>query len=237
MALNRGVKITWLGHTTFKIVSPRGQVVIIDPWVASNPACPDHAKAFDRLDLMLITHGHFDHIADAVDLATRFKPTVLGMYELTEWLKGKGVENTMGMNKGGSWTVNDITVTLTHAIHSSTIVDGDKVIPAGEPCGFVIKFENGFTLYHAGDTAVFSDMKLIAEIYKPELAMLPIGGLYTMSPTEAAMACRLMNPRWVLPMHYGTFPPLTGRPEQLRALIKDLPGTEVLELKPGESLA
>jgi len=140
-----------------------------------------------------------------------------------------------GMGRGGTVEVEGIRCTLVQAFHSSSIKDGNQVIYGGEPGGFVIQFENGFTIYHAGDTNVFGDMKIIADLYAPELVMLPIGDLYTMSPREAAYACRLLNPKWVIPIHYATFPPLTGRPEQLRDLTKDLK-LEVVALKPGETL-
>lgn len=228
-------RITWLGHGTFKLVTPGGRVVLVDPWVQGNPACPEALKKFDRLDVMLITHGHFDHIADAVALARQHKPQVVGIYEVCAWLEGKGVANTLPMNKGGSQQVGELRVTMVHADHSCGILDDGKIIYGGEAIGYVIEI-GGRRLYHAGDTNVFGDMKIIHELYAPELAMLPIGDLFTMSPKEAAYACRLLHPEKVLGMHYGTFPPLTGRPSHLRQLLADLPDLEVLEMQPGETI-
>ncbi|HUV14575.1 MAG TPA: metal-dependent hydrolase [Acidobacteriota bacterium] len=237
MQLNKDVTVKYLGHATFLFTTPAGNRVLIDPWVDNNPACPEEAKALEGIDTMLITHAHPDHMQDAVALAQRFQPQVACNYEISIWLGRKGVENVTGMNKGGSVTLNDVKVTMTNAYHSSGILDDDgSVIYGGEPAGFVVEFENGFRIYHAGDTCVFGDMKLIADLYAPDLLLLPIGDLFTMDPREAAYACRLMNAKLVIPMHYGTFPVLTGTPDQLRELTSEL-GTEVIALQPGEAIS
>lgn len=235
MLKTRGNKLTWLGHATFKITTASGKVILVDPWL-SNPLCPEAEKKLTRVDTMLITHGHFDHIADAVELGKKFKPQIVGIYEVCAWLESKGVKNTSGMNKGGTQKVDEIEVTMVHAVHSCGIQDGDKIIYGGEACGYVIRLPEGMTIYHAGDTAVFGDMKLIAELYEPELALLPIGDFYTMSPREAAKAIRLLGVRHVIPMHFGTFPVLTGKPEELQRLTQDIAGLEIHALIPGESL-
>jgi L-ascorbate metabolism protein UlaG (beta-lactamase superfamily) len=232
----RGVKLTWLGHATFKIHTPTGKIILIDPWVQGNPACPDSLKQFDKVDVMLITHGHFDHIADAVALAKRHKPTVVAIWEICQWLGSKGVENTVDMNKGGTATVGDLKVTMVHADHSCGILDEGKIIYGGDPCGYVIRFSNDFTLYHAGDTNVFGDMKIIGELYQPDLVCLPIGDHYTMSPREAAYGLRLLGVKAVIPMHYGTFPILTGTPAALKEWTRDIKDLEIIALKPGEAL-
>ncbi|MGQ0793816.1 MAG: metal-dependent hydrolase [Deltaproteobacteria bacterium] len=235
--LNRGAQITFLGHSTFKITSPGGRTVLIDPWVGGNPACPDNLKTFDKLDVIAITHGHFDHMADAIALANQHKPTVVANWEICQWLGSKGVQNCSGMNKGGGQVVAGIKFTMTHAQHSSGIIDENgNLVYGGEPGGYVIELENGFKIYHMGDTNLFSDLKLIAEIYKPELVIMPIGDWFTMSPLEASYACRFLNPRYVIPMHYGTFPILTGTPQELRELTKDMQEMEIIALKPGETL-
>ena len=230
------VQLTWLGHSTFRMVTPNRHMVIIDPWVMNNPACPEDLKKFDRLDVLLLTHGHFDHIADAVELGKTYKPDIVGIYELCHWLEGKGVSRTRPMNKGGSQEVADFRVTMTHADHSCGILDGDTILYGGEAVGYVIGFATGLSIYHAGDTNLFGDMKLIGELYKPEVALLPIGDLFTMSPREAAYACQFLGAKKIIPMHYGTFPPLTGTPKQLKELTRALPGVEVLALSPGESV-
>jgi L-ascorbate metabolism protein UlaG (beta-lactamase superfamily) len=236
MLQTRGNKLTWLGHSTFKITTPGGKVVVIDPWVTSNPACPEAQKQFERIDVMLVTHGHFDHIGDAVPLAKKHKPQVVGIYETCAWLESKGVANTCAMNKGGTQKVGELEVTMVNAIHSCGILDDGKIIYGGEACGYVVRLPSGLTLYHAGDTAVFGDMKIIGELYKPDVACLPIGDLYTMSPREAALAIRLLGVRNVVPLHYGTFPPLTGTPDALRNLTQDIAGLEIHTPKPGETL-
>jgi L-ascorbate metabolism protein UlaG (beta-lactamase superfamily) len=236
MLHTRGNKLTWLGHATFRITTPSGKVAVVDPWVQTNPMCPEPLKKFERLDTMLITHGHFDHIADAVALGKQFKPQIVGIFETCVWLESKGVSNTNGMNKGGTQRVGEIEVTMVNAIHSCGIQDGDKIVYGGEACGYIIRLPGGLTIYHAGDTAVFGDMKLIAELYSPDLALLPIGDHYTMGPREAAMAIRLLGVRQVIPMHFGTFPQLVGRPEELRQITQDIAGLEIHALKPGDSL-
>ncbi len=236
MIQTRGNKLTWLGHSAFRIITPSGKVVVIDPWVQSNPMCPEPLKKFERLDTLLITHGHFDHIADAVSLGKQFKPQVVAIYETCAWLESKGVPSTSAMNKGGTQKAGELEVTMVHAIHSCGIQDGDKIIYGGEACGYIIRLLGGLTIYHAGDTALFGDMKLIGEIYAPDLALLPIGDHYTMGPREAARAIRLLGVHHVVPMHYGTFPPLVGRPEHVRELTQDIPGLEIHGLKPGESI-
>ena len=236
MLNTRGNKLTWLGHATFKITTPSGKVIVVDPWVDGNPVCPKAAKKLTRVDTVLITHGHGDHIGDAVKIAKKFKPQMISIYETSLWLASKGVKNTTGIGKGGTIKAGEIEVTMVNALHSNGIEDGKKMNYGGEPCGYIVRLPGGLRIYHAGDTAVFGDMKLIAELYEPEVAMLPIGDYYTMGPREAAMAIRLLNVKHVVPMHYGTFPVLTGTPVELKELTQDIPGLEIHALKPGESI-
>jgi L-ascorbate metabolism protein UlaG (beta-lactamase superfamily) len=230
------LEITWLGHGTFQLRLSTGEVVLMDAWIDGNPAYPT-AHKIERLDAILISHGHYDHIQDAVTLAKKFTPQMVAIYETAHWLESKGVENVTPMNKGGSQKAGPITATMTHAVHSCGILDDGKIVYGGEASGYVLHLADGRRAYFAGDTNVFSDMQLIQQLYHPELAFLPIGDLYTMSPREAALACRLLRPKQVIPMHFGTFPALTGRPEQLAELIRDLPETRVLALEPGKPVS
>ncbi len=237
MALNAEVHLTYLGHATFMARSATGKQLLLDPWVMQNPACPESLKSLERVDIMLITHGHFDHIGDAVTIGKQHAPKTIGIYETCHWLQKKGVQNTTAMNKGGTQVVDGIKITMVHADHSCGILDDDgTIIYGGEAVGYVVEFENGFRLYHAGDTNVFGDMRIIGELYQPDVALLPIGDLYTMSPRETAYAVRLLGVKRVIPMHYGTFPALVGTPAQLRELTRDIAGLEILEVKPGETV-
>jgi L-ascorbate metabolism protein UlaG (beta-lactamase superfamily) len=226
------MQITWLGHGSFQFRLPSGEVILMDPWIDGNPAYPK-AHKIDRVDTICISHGHFDHIHDTPNLAKRFEPQVVAIYETCNWLESKGVKNTRAMNKGGSQKIGEVTFTMTHAVHSCGILDDGKIIYGGEAAGYVLHLPDNRIVYFAGDTNVFSDMQLIEQIYHPELAFLPIGDLYTMSPREAAVACRLLKAKKAIPMHFGTFPALTGRPEQLQKLISDT-ATEVWALEPGK---
>ena len=230
----KGIKLTWLGHATFRMETPGGKTIIVDPWVMGNPACPEPEKNLRKVDVLLCTHGHFDHIGDAVEIAKKHNPAVVGIPELCGWLEKKGVKNTAAMNKGGTQAVGDIRVTMVHADHSCGIQDGDQIVYGGEACGYVIEFGNGVKIYHAGDTNVFGDMAIIRDLYAPEIAMLPIGDHNTMSPREAAYAIKLLKPKTVIPMHFATFPVLTGRPADLKKLVS---GVEVFEMKPGATVS
>lgn len=227
---------TYLGHATVRCDLPSGEVVLIDPWVMGNPSCPEPQKKFDRLDAMLITHAHFDHMGDAVELAKRHKPgKIVANFELCTWLGSKGAKNCSGMNLGGSQDVLGMQVTMVRADHSCGISDGDQILYGGVAAGYVVRLPGGFTFYHAGDTALFSDMELIGEMYRPELVFLPIGDLFTMDPVQAARACRFLGARHVIPIHWGTFPPLTGTPEALiKALGDNGTNCKVIKLNPGE---
>jgi len=236
MGLGAGARFTWLGHATFLVETPGKKNLLVDPWVEGNPACPARLKKLPALDALLVTHGHFDHIADAVSLAKEHGCPVVSNFETACWLKSKGVTTTVEMNKGGTVEVAGVKATMVSADHSCGISDGDAIVYGGEAGGYVVTLENGFRFYHAGDTNVFGDMALIGQIYKPDLAMLPIGGLYTMGPLEASHAVRLLGVKKVVGMHWGTFPPLTGRPEELRELCGGVKGLEVFDLEPGDSL-
>jgi len=230
-----GTKLTWLGHATFVLETASARV-LIDPWVMQNPACPEDLKDPGDLDAMLITHGHFDHIADAVELGRSKSPQVVSIPETSHWLASKGVGNLVEMNKGGTVEVAGLRVHMVHAVHSCGITDGDTIVYGGDAAGYVIELEAGFRIYHAGDTAVFSDMALIGRLLEPDVALLPIGDHYTMGPRSAAEAVRLLGVKKVVPMHYGTFPVLVGRPDDLRKNASDVAGLEVLDLEPGGSL-
>ncbi len=228
-----GAVITWLGHATFLVQTPGQKQIVLDPWLAGNPKCPPEYERLDAADLILISHGHFDHMGSAVDLATRTGATVVSNFEIGTYLASRGVQNTVGMNKGGTVAVHGIKITMVHADHSSGISAEDGgTIYGGEAAGFVVTLENGLTLYHAGDTNVFSDMSIIRELYAPDIAMLPIGGHFTMSPKEAAYAVKLLRPKMVIPMHYGTFEALTGTPDALRDLLAG-ESVEIAALEPG----
>ena len=240
--------LTWLGHATFRMDTPGGKRIYIDPFLNGNPKCPEGEQEPERVDAILITHGHGDHYGDTVALAGRHGCTVVAPVELADWLQGQGVEDIRDPNKGGTVDLGGAKVTLTHAQHSSSTNDGTY---AGEACGLIVDVEDGPTLYFAGDTNVFGDMALIARIYEPDVAVLPIGdhytmgpreaavailpigGHYTMDPKEAALALELLGTRRCVPCHYGTFPLLKGTPDELRELA---PGVTVEAPEPGGSV-
>ncbi|HAL57163.1 MAG TPA: metal-dependent hydrolase [Bacteroidetes bacterium] len=230
------LRITWFGHSAFLLESPGGKRVLVDPWL-DNPKAPPEAKEIAKVDLILISHGHGDHIGNTIEVAKRTSATVVAIHEVSLFLQAKGVASIQGMNKGGTVDVGGVKVTMVDAKHSSDIDVGAEPVPGGEAAGFVIEFENGFKAYHAGDTAVFGDMKLIADLYKPHLAFLPIGGLYTMDPRAAAFACRMLKPQQIIGMHYGTFPPLTGTPSELKKWLPAAMKRRVLDLEPGRPIA
>jgi L-ascorbate metabolism protein UlaG (beta-lactamase superfamily) len=226
--------ITWLGHSTFLVRTPGGKRLLFDPWLTTNPACPDALKKPPQADLILASHGHSDHIEDLVSCARASGAPVVAIFELCDWLSRKGIQHTAPMNKGGSQQILGLTITMTDARHSNGFLDGGQMVYMGEPAGFVIRLEDGRTIYYAGDTDVFLDMRLIGEMYHPEIAFLPIGDRFTMGPEGAARACALLEVKQVVPMHWGTFPMLTGTPDALRKLLARS-GVEMLELKPGET--
>jgi L-ascorbate metabolism protein UlaG (beta-lactamase superfamily) len=225
------VSLTWLGHAAFRFDTPGGRRVYVDPYL-DNPKCPEGEKEPERVDLIALTHGHDDHVGSTVELAKRFGCPVIAQVELRGFLDDQGVEGDLSQapNKGGTAEAQGIKVTLTTANHSSSWSDGRYL---GEACGLVFEVENGTTLYFAGDTNVFMDMQLIGRIYAPDVAVLPIGDHFTMGPREAAVALELLGVKRCVPCHYGTFPILTGRPEQLRELA---PNVEVLTPEPGETV-
>ena len=227
-----GVPLTWLGHASFRLDSPGGKRIYVDPWLTGNPKCPEAEREPERVDLIALTHGHGDHVGDTVALWEKFKSPVIALVELRGWLEGQGVESHFGQNpnKGGTVDVDGVKVTFTDANHSSSADDGTYL---GEPAGIVLELEDGFTLYFAGDTNVFGDMALIRRIYAPEVAVLPIGGHFTMAPPEAAVALELLGVKRCIPCHYGTFPLLAGTPEELAKLAPDV---ELITPEPGETV-
>lgn len=226
-------RITWLGHSTVLVKTPKGTNLLIDPFISGNPKYPKGYELPAKIDYILLTHGHGDHIADVVPVAAKHGSTVVAIYELASYVAGKGVAQTIGMNLGGTVQLEDAAATMVEAKHSSGAQDEQGTHYVGVAAGYVVQVTGGPALYHAGDTAVFGDMRLIGELYKPQVAMLPIGGHYTMGPREAAAAARMLTPEVILPMHFGTFPPLTGTPEKLAAEIGA--GAKVVRWSPGES--
>lgn len=229
------IRITWLGHSSFQIELESGETYLLDPWIDGNPKYPAGHQV-NRVDAILVSHGHGDHLQGVEGLAKKFNAPVVANYEIYLYLKSLGVEKFLPMNKGGSQMAGPLKVTMTHALHSSGIEDGKgNVLYGGDPAGFILHFPDGRRAYFAGDTAVFGDMALIAELYSPQLCFLPIGDVFTMGPDEAAHAVRLLKPKQVIPMHYGTFPLLTGRPEELAAKVSA--GVEVITLEPGRTIS
>lgn len=226
----------WMGFGGFYIKTPGGKIIVIDPWINNNPLCPEDMRQLENLDYIFLTHAHRDHAEDVIWLSEKTGAKVLAGWELAHILTGKGVKNVVAINKGGTRRFGEIAVVAVHADHSSAYIEGDQLLYGGEPMGYVIRFENDYVVYHAGDTNVFGDMALIAELYKPELAVLPIGDTYTMSPREAAKAIRLLDVKQVIPMHFGGLDFLTGRPKELSALLTDIKDMVIYDITSGDTV-
>ena len=228
------VTFTWLGHGSYRLDSPGGPRIYVDPWL-DNPKFPDAERPLEQVDVLAITHGHGDHVGSAVEICKEHSPKVVAIFELAVWLESKGAEgaSALGMNKGGTVEVDGVMFTMTHARHSGGLDDENGITYLGDAAGYVIEFGNGLKVYAAGDTDVFGDMELIGRLYSPDVAILPIGDQFTMGPKQAALALELVGSKRCVPVHWGTFGLLTGTPDALRELA---PGVEVLDAEPGVTI-
>jgi L-ascorbate metabolism protein UlaG (beta-lactamase superfamily) len=244
-------EVLWLGQSAMRITTPTGKVIVIDPWLTTNPQTPAGFKplaALGKVDLILVTHAHFDHFSDAPALAQMNRAPMVAPAGLSQTVSTLGIlptELAPAMGKGGTimpFGPNGVKITQVHAEHSSELgwrnpaTNKEEVHVGGEPVGYILEMENGFKIWHMGDTAVFGDMRLIAGLYHPDLVMVPIGGHFVMNPADAALVVRdIIRPRFALPMHYGTFPQLAGTPAQFRAALGAAPGTaQMLVIEPGQ---
>jgi L-ascorbate metabolism protein UlaG (beta-lactamase superfamily) len=231
------LSITWLGHSTFIIGLPSGQRVITDPWL-STPRSPfQRARVEDvgRIDVILVSHGHSDHLEDAASISRVTSAPVVCLFEVGLYLTGRGVQNVRDMGMGGTQTIDNIRITMTPAVHSGSIVERGQIVYLGGAAGFVVRAADAPTIYFAGDTALFGDMRIIRDRHKPDVAFLPIGDRFTMGPEDAAIAAEWLGVKAIVPMHYGTFPELTGTVEELRRHAGPK-GIDVIELRTGESV-
>ena len=227
-----GNSIKWLGHSCFQIVTSKGKVLVIDPWITGNPVCPIQIDDLVKVNIVLVTHDHFDHIADAAVISKKTGAVLVGFPETVGKLKtghalpeGNVVFGGIGMNIGGTTSIEGVSITMTQAFHSSQ---------TGMPGGYIIRLEDGITVYHSGDTGIFASMKLLGELYPLDLAMLPIGSCFTMDSFQAVQALKLLNPKRAMPMHYKTFPILEQDASRFVAQAKkEAPGVEIVVLKPG----
>lgn len=240
--LERDTVVTWIGHGTFHIKTPEGKRILIDAFVDSCPTTPENWKSLAReqLDAIFITHGHNDHIADLFSLARDTQATIICQYDIEPWLVAQGIDQQriIGFNKGGTIEIAGLRATMVSAQHTSSFNTGNGVLAMGEPIGYVLRFSNGFTLYHTGDTTVTMDMQITADLYAPDLVILPIGDYFTMGPREAAYALRLLRAKYAIPEHWEAFPVLTGTPQKLEAACQELGlTTRIITLQPGESVA
>lgn len=237
MTEKQNVGIKWLGHSSFEFRSPQRTVVLVDPFLSGNPLLPEELRNIKEVDIIALTHGHGDHVGDTLDIYQRLRPKIAGMFELMLCLQesGAAASDLVGMNIGGEVMLNNIEFAMLPAVHSSTFVKDDRMIPCGLACGYMITFENGRRVYHAGDTWLFSEMEFIRRIYKPEIAILPIGGHYTMNVKAAAIAAELLSPEIVIPMHYDTFPAISTNAAELTAALEGM-GIEVIIPAIGESV-
>lgn len=238
----KDVTITWVGHGTFHLTTPEGSGLLIDAWVDSNPVCPAPVKARVRENLaaIFITHGHGDHVGDLLPLAQETGATVVCQFDLVPYFQAQSIPEgqLVGFNKGGSVNVAGVRATMTNAHHSSSTFANGYPVALGSEAGYVLRFANGFTVYHTGDTSVTMDMQIIGELYRPDVTILPIGDHFTMDPRQAAYALKLIGSPYAIPEHFGTFPMLTGTPAALVAACEEFGvTTKVIALKPGESVA
>jgi len=233
--MSHALAITWLGHSTFLIQLPNGKRIVTDPWLG-NPNCPPafaKPESLKPVDVILVSHGHSDHIGDVAALSRATHAAIVCQFEVGLYLTEKGLQNVKDMSVGGTQDVAGVRVTMTQAVHSSSVVEGGRIVYLGSAAGYILRAAGMPTIYFAGDTGLFGDMKMIGEIYKPDIAFLPIGDLYTMGPDTAAIAAEWLGVKQVVPMHWGTFPALTGTPAELKGALGHK-AIEVLELKPGD---
>ena len=228
------MEIRWLGHSAFEIITDENVKILIDPFISNNPACPVPVEEL-KPDIILVTHGHADHLGDAMEISNLTQASIAGTHELSLFLSKQGIRN-ISLNLGGSFVFRDIKFTMLEAKHSADIDIVEETAPGGIACGFLITFSDGTKIYHAGDTGLFGDMKtIIGEIYKPDIVLVPIGDKFTMGPFEAALATRWMNPKVVIPMHYNTFPPIEQDPSIFANFVSQLnPNIDVVILNPDE---
>jgi len=229
--------MTWLGHSALKLTLGDGRVILIDPWLEGNPTCPKNEKVQPRCDFVVLTHGHFDHLGDTAELVTQHDPHIIAGVELCSILAADMPDARFRpMNLGGTQRVEDLDLVMTPAFHSSSVTVEDRPVYAGMPAGFLVKAPGLAVIYHAGDTDVFGDMSLISRLHRPAVAALPIGDHYTMGPAGAALAVGLLDPQMVLPMHYGSFPVLSGTVQALRDALDEEYAGRVLNVSPGQML-